>query len=118
MWPAGRGGAVAQAEEPHSYDEDLARIEASIADLKIRDMAAAKERTQIASKIQAAQFQRDILAHANQQKAKKKQPRRIRRRRVEDPPPPPAGRLADDLPPPPPPPGATGRGREAAPPRR
>jgi hypothetical protein len=68
---------VAQADEPDSYDEELARIDASIADLKIRDMAAAKERTQIASKIQAAQFQRDILAHANQQKSKK--PRRVRR---------------------------------------
>src|SRR4029453_5668056 len=64
----GRGGAVAQADEPDSYDDELARIDASIAELKIRDMAAAKERTNIASKIQAAQFQRDILAHANQQR--------------------------------------------------
>src|SRR3954454_2987060 len=107
MWPVGRGGAVAQAEEPHSYDDDLARIDASIADLKIRDMAAAKERTQIAARIQAAQFQRDILAHANQQaKAKKAtKPRRVRRRPPEQspPPPPPAGDVAD---PPPPPPGA------------
>ncbi|MEU8608775.1 hypothetical protein AB0C29_12330 [Actinoplanes sp. NPDC048791] len=39
---------MAQAKEPDGYDEELARIEASIADLKIRDMAAAKERTQIA----------------------------------------------------------------------
>ena len=77
--PCGRGGAVAQAEQPDSYDDELARIDASIADLKIRDMAAAKERTQIASKIQAAQFQRDILAHANQQKAKKAKARRVRR---------------------------------------
>ena len=67
---------MAQAEQPDSYDDELARIDASIADLKIRDMAAAKERTQIASKIQAAQFQRDILAHANQQKAKKAKARR------------------------------------------
>ena len=72
---------MAQAEEPDSYDDELARIDASIADLKIRDMAAAKERTQIASKIQAAQFQRDILAHASQQKAKKAaKPRRVRRK--------------------------------------
>ena len=61
---------MAQADEPDSYDEELARIDASIADLKLRDMAAATERTQIASKIQAAQFQRDILAHANQQRKK------------------------------------------------
>src|SRR3954470_10963856 len=50
-------------------------------------MAAAKERTQIASKIQAAQFQRDILAHANQQKKRAVKPtRKVRRRPVEGPP--------------------------------
>ena len=43
---------MAKAEGPDGYDDDLARIEASIAELKIRDMAAAKERTTIASKIQ------------------------------------------------------------------
>jgi hypothetical protein len=75
---------VAQAKEPDGYDEELARIEASIADLKIRDMAAAKERTQIASKIQAAQFQRDILAHANQQKKRAAKPVRKVRRRATD----------------------------------
>src|SRR4029453_13241763 len=80
MCECGRGGAVAQADEPDSYDDELARIDASIADLKIRDMAAAKERTQIASKIQAAQFQRDIWRHANKQ-AKKTKPRRVRRPR-------------------------------------
>jgi hypothetical protein len=84
---------VAKAEGPDGYDDDLARIEASIAELKIRDMAAAKERTTIASKIQAAQFQRDILAHANAQKAKKAtKPRRVRRPAAEEPPPSTAGR--------------------------
>jgi hypothetical protein len=79
---------VAQAQEPDGYDDELARIEASIADLKIRDMAAAKERTQIASKIQAAQFQRDILAHANQQKKRAAKPvRKVRRRPPTDGPP-------------------------------
>ena len=79
---------MAQAEQPDSYDEELARIEASIADLKIRDMAAAKERTQIAAKIQAAQFQRDILAHANQQRRKATKPGKARRRPpAADPPP-------------------------------
>ncbi len=86
---------MAQAEQPDSYDEELARIDASIADLKIKDMAAAKERTTIASKIQAAQFQRDILAHANaQKKAKTAKPRRVRR-----PPPPPPPRTAAGPPP-------------------
>ncbi|MEV6598099.1 hypothetical protein AB0M36_14640 [Actinoplanes sp. NPDC051346] len=77
---------MAQAEEPDSYDDELARIDASIAELKIRDMAAAKERTTIAGKIQAAQFQRDILAHANQQRkraAAAKTARRVRRRPAE-----------------------------------
>ncbi|OJF14660.1 SCO7613 C-terminal domain-containing membrane protein [Couchioplanes caeruleus] len=77
---------MAQSGEPDSYDEELARIDASIAELKIRDMAAAKERTTIASKIQAAQFQRDILAHANQQRkraATAKTTRRVRRRPAE-----------------------------------
>ncbi len=109
---------MAQAGQSDGYDEELARIEASIADLKIRDMAAAKERTNIAAKIQAAQFQRDILAHANQQ-AKAKRARRVRRRPAEEfpPPPPPTGQ-ADEPPPPPgshpvddrppPPPGAQG----------
>ncbi|MFC7531406.1 SCO7613 C-terminal domain-containing membrane protein [Actinoplanes sp. GCM10030250] len=83
---------MAKADEP-DYADELARIDASIADLKIRDMQAAKERTQIASKIQAAQFQRDILAHA--QKSKGSKSRRVRRQPQGDdfpPPPPPTGR--------------------------
>ena len=83
---------MAQAEQPDSYDDELARIDASIADLKIRDLAAAKERMQIAGKIQAAQFQRDILAHANQRKKKATRTRRVRRGGPPaDPPPPAAG---------------------------
>ena len=79
---------MAQADEPDSYDDELARIDASIADLKIRDMAAAKERTQIAAKIQAAQFQRDILAHADQQRRKAAKAKKVRRKPpAADPPP-------------------------------
>ena len=85
---------MAQAEQPDSYDDELARIDASIAELKIRDMAAAKERTQIASKIQAAQFQRDILAHANS----------TERRRQEQTAQPPASTPSTGLARPPPPP--------------
>ena len=81
---------MAQAGQSDSYDEELSRIDASIAELKIRDMNAAKERTQIAAKIQAAQFQRDILSHANTQaKAKKAKARRVRRRPGQEFPPPP-----------------------------
>jgi hypothetical protein len=107
---------VAQAGQSDSYDEELARIEASIAELKIRDMAAAKERTNIAAKIQAAQFQRDILSHANQQAKAKKAARTKRRRRpteefsappppgrfTTEPPPPPPGQATAEAPPPPP----------------
>ncbi|MEV6633841.1 hypothetical protein AB0M54_24130 [Actinoplanes sp. NPDC051470] len=88
---------MAQANEPDSYADELARIDASIAELKIQDMRAAKTRGEIASKIQAAQFQRDILAHANTQK-KAKGPK-ARRPRPPEP--------ATAPPPPPPPPGAS-----------
>ncbi|GAA2654613.1 proline-rich domain-containing protein [Paractinoplanes durhamensis] len=107
---------MAQAGQGEGYDDELARIEASIAELKIRDMAAAKQRADIAAKIQAAQFQRDILSHANQQtKAKKTaRPRRVRRHRAEEfaAPPPPGGATREA---PPPPPGAT-RLEDAPPP--
>jgi hypothetical protein len=120
---------VGQAGKSDSYDDELARIDASIAELKIRDMAAAKERTNIAAKIQAAQFQRDILSHANQQtKAKKAaKTRRVRRKPAEEFPPPPApsGHQGDAPPPPPggarpdappPPPGARPEGAPPPPP--
>ncbi|WP_433374933.1 SCO7613 C-terminal domain-containing membrane protein [Actinoplanes sp. CA-142083] len=106
---------MAQAGKSDSYDEELARIEASIAELKIRDMAAAKERTQIAAKIQAAQFQRDILSHANQQSKAKKatKSRRVRRKPAEEfaPPPEPSGHQGETPPPPP-----SGHRGEAPPP--
>ncbi|MBB2945579.1 hypothetical protein FB565_005312 [Actinoplanes lutulentus] len=96
---------MAQADES-GYADDLARIDASIAELKIKDMQAASERTKIASKIQAAQFQRDILAHANKAKGAKSNKRSARRR-------PPDG---GDFPPPPPPPAAGGRPQHDDPP--
>jgi len=68
-----------------SYDEELARIEASIADIKTRDLTAARERTRIAAKIQAAQFQRDILSHANQQRARNAKRTRTVRRDAKEP---------------------------------
>jgi hypothetical protein len=88
---------VAQADEPDHVDEQLARIDASISDLKIRDMQAAAERTKIASKLQAALFQRDILAHAQkQQRSKGTKTRRTgaRRKPVDFPPPPQPGEPA------------------------
>ncbi|HWS33404.1 MAG TPA: hypothetical protein VN408_11750 [Actinoplanes sp.] len=85
---------MAKADEPEQADEQLARIDASIAELKIRDMAAAAERTTIASKLQAAMFQRDILAHSHARKQQKGvKSRRTARRTAptEFPPPPPPG---------------------------
>ncbi|GLZ01369.1 hypothetical protein [Actinoplanes sp. NBRC 103695] len=108
---------MAQAKEPDSYDDELTRIDASIAELKIQDMKAAKQRGEIASKIQAAQFQRDILAHANSQK-KAKGPKARRPRAPEAPPaPPPPTRSPRTGPPAPPPSEAPPtRSRRTAPP--
>jgi hypothetical protein len=104
---------VAQADES-DYADDLARIDASIAELKVKDMQAASERTKIASKIQAAQFQRDILSHAQKTKGAKSNKRSARRKPAGEgdfpPPPPPSGRQAVQDPPPPP------RGRRTPPP--
>ena len=44
------------------FAEDLARIERSIAEMKAREVALAKEQKQMASDLQAAIFQRDILS--------------------------------------------------------
>ncbi|BCY05747.1 SCO7613 C-terminal domain-containing membrane protein [Actinoplanes sp. L3-i22] len=95
---------MAKAEEP-DYGEQLSRIDASIAALKQQDMEAASTRTKIASKIQAAQFQKDILAHAQKQKAGKSRRAGTGTRRP-----------AEDFPPPPPPGArATGPGEEPPP---
>ena len=53
----------------NALDDELARIERSITEMNLRDMAIVKERSQLASKLQAALFQRDILAHANAERA-------------------------------------------------
>ncbi|MBO4206186.1 SCO7613 C-terminal domain-containing membrane protein [Micromonospora echinofusca] len=63
--------------------EDIAQIERSIAEMKAREAAIASEQRQIAAKMQAALFQRDILAHANAEKIKQStRPRRVLRRRI------------------------------------
>ncbi|MEU5549642.1 permease [Micromonospora sp. NPDC047793] len=51
------------AHQPQ-WAEHLADIERSIAEMKAREAAIASEQRQLASKMQAAIFQRDILAHA------------------------------------------------------
>ncbi|ASW57443.1 permease [Plantactinospora sp. KBS50] len=100
--------------------DELARIERSIAEMKAQEMAIGDEQRRIAQQLQAAQFQRDFLAHANDDRRRQGggKPRRFRRggtRRPAPPSPPPAG-------PPPsaagPPPSAarTGPGSATAPP--
>jgi hypothetical protein len=83
------------------WADELARIERSIAEIKADDIRIAKEAKLNAQKLQAAQFQRDILSHANAQAQEKVRTRTRRRTFVRRPagaPPGPAG------PPPPPPP--------------
>ncbi|MGN9808051.1 SCO7613 C-terminal domain-containing membrane protein [Micromonospora sp. BQ11] len=62
--------------------EHLAEIERSIAEMKAREAAIASEQRQLAVKMQAALFQRDILAHAGEERVKQAtRPRRVLRRR-------------------------------------
>ncbi|MFJ6195257.1 SCO7613 C-terminal domain-containing membrane protein [Micromonospora sp. NPDC092111] len=69
------------AEQPQ-WREHLAEIERSIAEMKARDAEIAKEQRQIAAKMQAALFQRDILAHAGEERIKQAtRPRRVLRRK-------------------------------------
>ncbi|MEU2612777.1 permease [Micromonospora sp. NPDC007271] len=69
------------ADQPQ-WLEHLAEIERSIAEMKARDAEIAREQRQIAAKMQAALFQRDILAHAGEKQQKQAtRPRRVLRRR-------------------------------------
>ncbi|MFI6261990.1 SCO7613 C-terminal domain-containing membrane protein [Micromonospora sp. NPDC051006] len=69
------------AEQPQ-WVEHLADIERSIAEMKARDAAIAREQRQIAAKMQAALFQRDILSHAGEERVKQAtRPRRVLRKR-------------------------------------
>ncbi|SCL45224.1 hypothetical protein GA0070604_0855 [Micromonospora eburnea] len=68
------------ADQPQWADH-LTEIERSIAEMKARDAEIAREQRQIAAKMQAALFQRDILAHAGEQRQKQaSRPRRVLRR--------------------------------------
>lgn len=69
------------------WADELARIDRSIAEMKARDAAIAKEQKQIASQLQAALFQRDILAAAAEEPQKKtSRTRRLLRRPGQRPP--------------------------------
>ncbi|MFY1700522.1 SCO7613 C-terminal domain-containing membrane protein [Micromonospora sp. WMMA1923] len=70
------------ADQPQ-WAGHLAEVERSIAEMKAREAAIAAEQRQIAQKMQAALFQRDILAHAGEQPGKQGvRPRRVRRGRA------------------------------------
>ncbi|BCJ58494.1 SCO7613 C-terminal domain-containing membrane protein [Micromonospora endophytica] len=93
------------AHQPQ-WAEHLAEIERSIAEMKAREAAIASEQRQLAAKMQAALFQRDILAHAGssgEERLKQAtRPRRVMRRRPPRRPPsdgaapPPKSQPADD----------------------
>ncbi|MGC1212606.1 MAG: hypothetical protein WA890_15205, partial [Micromonospora sp.] len=69
------------ADQPQ-WVEHLAEIERSIAEMKAREAAIAAEQRQLAAKMQAALFQRDILAHAGEERIKQTtRARRVLRRR-------------------------------------
>ncbi|SCL19122.1 hypothetical protein GA0074694_2579 [Micromonospora inyonensis] len=73
---------VCGAEQPQ-WAAHIAEVERSIAEMKARDAEIAREQRQIAQKMQAALFQRDILAHAGEEKLKQAtKTRRVLRRRV------------------------------------
>jgi len=102
------------------WAEELARLERAIAEMKIREAAIANEQKTIASQMQAALFQRDILTHAAQRRQQTTKPRRVLRRRPDRRPPtaapgtapprvprqPTGGDHDRTVPPPPPPPPA------------
>jgi hypothetical protein len=62
----------------------VARIEREIAEIRRQDIQVAREQRLLAQRMQAAQFQRDILNAANQERLKQQigKPRRVLRRRV------------------------------------
>ncbi|GIJ77962.1 hypothetical protein SAMN05443287_105321 [Micromonospora phaseoli] len=67
------------------WADHLAEIERSIAEIKAREAAIASEQRQLAAKMQAAIFQRDILSHAgnagDERLKQATRPRRVLRRR-------------------------------------
>ncbi|MGC5052685.1 SCO7613 C-terminal domain-containing membrane protein [Micromonospora sp. DT48] len=72
------------AHQPQ-WSAHLAEIDRSIAEIKAREAAIAREQRQLAAKMQAALFQRDILSHAGNEGDERlrqaARPRRVLRRR-------------------------------------
>ncbi|GIF53008.1 hypothetical protein DFJ67_1053 [Asanoa ferruginea] len=70
--------------EQGRWADEVARIEREIAEIRKQDIQVAREQRLLAQRMQAAQFQRDILNAANQERLKQQigKPRRVLRRRV------------------------------------
>ena len=67
--------------EQGQWAEELARVERAIAEMKARDAALLREQAALAAKLQAAIFQRDVLAHVNRERLKEEtRPRSVLRR--------------------------------------
>lgn len=85
------------------YAEELARLERAIAEMKARDAALAEEQQNLAASLQAAIFQRDILAHAQAERLKNaSRPRHTLRYRIGRRPPTATHRIPPPRQPPPP----------------
>lgn len=83
----GRGIPSTAPQCPHcgalhgDFAEELARLERAIAEMKARDAELAQEQQALAAELQAAIFQRDVLAHAQAERLKRgPRPRTLRHR--------------------------------------
>ncbi|MEV4410872.1 permease [Catellatospora sp. NPDC049609] len=63
---------------PEQLAAEVARLNKAIADMNAEDVRLAGERKRLSSKLQAALYQRDILAHAEAQRQKKATPKQRR----------------------------------------
>ncbi len=70
--------------EQGKWADEVSRIEREIAEIRKQDIKLARDQRLLAQRMNAAQFQRDILAAANQERIKeqRKKPRRVLRRRA------------------------------------
>ncbi|MEV4533792.1 permease [Asanoa sp. NPDC049518] len=70
--------------EQGRWADEVQRIEREIAEIRRQDIQLARDQRLLAQRMQAARFQRDILAAANQERLKEqiKKPRRVLRRRA------------------------------------
>ncbi|WP_344403316.1 hypothetical protein, partial [Catellatospora chokoriensis] len=63
---------------PEQLAAEVSRLNKAIADMNAEDLRLSGERKKLSSKLQAALYQRDILAHAEAQRQKKAAPKQRR----------------------------------------